>query len=105
MRTLHLGGAVLAATLVAATLALAAVHAAPQRETSGPTWEYLVVAGGHTNLEPTGSSSLRKAGSSGFEREAFPLESNMDKLGRAGWELVSVGGAPGEPVYYFKRPK
>ncbi|HKQ07361.1 MAG TPA: hypothetical protein VJ464_19705 [Blastocatellia bacterium] len=67
-------------------------------------WEYLVVTGPQTNLTPSGNSSLRKE-SVGFSREDFVVEQQMDKLGAKGWELVSVSGAPGGPVYYFKRRK
>jgi Icc-related predicted phosphoesterase len=67
-------------------------------------WEYLIVQGGTTNLSPSGSSSMRKEPNSAFNREAFPLEQNMDKLGAKGWELVSVTGNQ-DPVYFFKRRK
>lgn len=68
-------------------------------------WEYLVVSGGNVNLHPSGNSSMRKERDSGFAREAFVLEQNMDKLGVKGWELVSVEGSPGDPTLYFKRRK
>ncbi len=67
-------------------------------------WEYLVVTGPQSNLSPSGNSSLRKE-SVGFSREDFVVEQQMDKLGAKGWELVSVSGTPGGPVYYFKRRK
>ena len=108
MRQPLVAGAMLAATLVIAVYAVAADR--PRREAepnaaAGPRWEYLVVAGGRTNTQPTGNEALRKVTTAGFEHEAFALESNMDKLGSAGWELVGVGGGSGEPIYYFKRPK
>jgi hypothetical protein len=68
-------------------------------------WEYLVVAGGSTNLTSTSNLSLRKEPAGPFSREAFPLELNLDKLGAKGWELVTVSGSPADPVYYFKRRK
>jgi hypothetical protein len=71
---------------------------------AGEQWEYLVVAGGAVNLNPSDSATLRKAPGA-FTREAFPLEQNMDKLGANGWELVHVGGSPGDPTFYFKRRK
>jgi hypothetical protein len=71
---------------------------------SGSGWEYLVVQGGTVNLSPSESGSMRKEPGA-FNREAFPLEKNMDKLGAKGWELVSVAGPPGDPTYYFKRRK
>ena len=70
----------------------------------GEQWEYLVVAGGTVNLNPSDSATMRKAPGA-FNREAFPLEQNMDKLGAKGWELVHVGGVPGDPTFYFKRRK
>jgi hypothetical protein len=48
---------------------------------------------------------LRKETSGAFGREAFVLEQALDKLGAKGWELVSVSGSQGDPVYYFKRRK
>ena len=68
-------------------------------------WEYLVVAGGTTNLTSTPNLSLRKEATGAFSREAFPLELNLDKLGSKGWELVTVAGNPADPIYYFKRRK
>ncbi|MFY9609056.1 MAG: hypothetical protein WAU45_10650 [Blastocatellia bacterium] len=68
----------------------------------GEQWEYLVVAGGNVNLNPSDSATLRKMPGV-FNREAFPLQQNMDKLGAKGWELVSVSGSPGDPTFFFKR--
>jgi len=71
-------------------------------------WEYLIVAGGNANLSTEGNdqySSMRKVPDGSFNREWFPLERNLDKLGAKGWELVWVGGPPNGPVFYFKRPK
>ena len=101
---------ILALILLAAGLALMkparAQKASEQSEaTSAEQWEYLVVSGPQSNLSPSGNSSLRKEPSGGFGREGFVLEQQMDKLGAKGWELVSVTGPPGEPVYYFKRRK
>lgn len=70
----------------------------------GEQWEYLVVAGGNVNLNPSDSATLRKMPGV-FNREAFPLQQNMDKLGAKGWELVSVSGSPVDPTFYFKRRK
>jgi hypothetical protein len=68
-------------------------------------WEYLVLSGpASTNFEPTGNSEMRKQGGS-FAREGFVLESQLDKAGANGWELVSVVGAAQNPIYYFKRRK
>ena len=49
-------------------------------------WEYLIVAGGQTNLSSTSNTSLRKDTSGSFSREQFPVEQNLDKLGSKGWE-------------------
>jgi len=68
-------------------------------------WEYLVLQRpSSTNFEATGNSEMRKQDGS-FGREGFVLESQLDKAGRNGWELVSVAGLPADPVYYFKRRK
>ncbi len=70
-------------------------------------WEYLVVTGGSANLSTAGNENypnMRKQSDHPF-REFFPLERNLDKLGAKGWELVSVYGAPNDPVYFFKRLK
>lgn len=67
-------------------------------------WEYLVVQGGSTNLTPSDSGSMRKEPGA-FNRELFPLEKNLDKLGAKGWELVSVYESRGEPIFYLKRRK
>ena len=68
-------------------------------------WEYLALAGATTtNFTPTAYPSMRKE-ESGFAREGFVLEQHLDKLGAKGWELVSIGGPPTDPVYYFKRRK
>ena len=68
-------------------------------------WEYLVVTGANSNLTPSDNPRMRKDSSGAFAREAFVLEQNMDKLGAKGWQLVSVTGSQGDPVYYFKRRK
>jgi hypothetical protein len=69
-------------------------------------WEYLVVAGGTVNLSSSGiDSRMRKQPDDSFQREAYALERNFDKLGAKGWMLVAVHGAPQDPVFYFRRPK
>ena len=68
-------------------------------------WEYLVLAGpSSTNFDATGNSDMRKQQGS-FAREGFVLETQLDKEGAKGWELVSVAGLPQNPIYYFKRHK
>jgi hypothetical protein len=79
-------------------------HASASDTPPSDQWEYLVVAGGTTNLTPSDNATMRKAPGA-FNREAFPLEQNMDKLGAKGWELVAVSGPPGDPSFYFKRRK
>lgn len=71
---------------------------------AGEQWEYLVVQGGTTNLSSSTSATMRKENIGAF-RESFPLESNLDKLGEKGWELVTVYGTQADPVYFFKRRK
>jgi hypothetical protein len=76
----------------------------PTTVVAAEQWEYLIVIGGTVNLSPSESSTMRKDRNEAF-REFFPLETNMDKLGAKGWELVSVSGDPRNPTYYFKRHK
>jgi hypothetical protein len=74
--------------------------------TSRDQWEYLVVTSANRiNFSSTDNPSLRKETTGAFAREAFVLEQQMDKLGAKGWELVSLGGNPADPIYYFKRRK
>jgi hypothetical protein len=73
---------------------------------TGEQWEYLAIANAsRTNFSPTGNPNMRKAPRGAFGTEAFVLETQMDKLGAEGWELVSVTGAPNDPIFYFKRRK
>jgi len=95
---------VTAAIAVISTFGLAQSQASANDGPPAEQWEYLVVAGGTVNLNPSDSSTMRKAPGA-FSRENFPLEQNMDKLGAKGWELVTVTGAPADPVFYFKRRK
>lgn len=84
-------------------------EAADDRTSRAETqWEYLIVSRGSVNLSTSGNENypnMRKQPDDSFAREYFPLERNFDKLGAKGWELVSVHGAPNDPVYFFKRPK
>jgi hypothetical protein len=98
-----------ATALIAAIVAVEGVSGSGDRarSTDGPSgegWEYLVVQGGTVNLSPSDSGSQRKEPGA-FNRESFPLEKNLDKLGAKGWELVAVAGPPGDPVFYLKRKK
>ena len=86
------------------TLVLAQPRGGESEAVQGEQWEYLVVAGGSVNLNPTDSATLRKAPGA-FNREAFALEQNMDKVGAKGWELVQVTGSPADPTFFFKRRK
>jgi len=71
---------------------------------AGQRWEYLVVSNpAATNFSPTGNPDMRKEDAP--FREGFVLETQLDKLGARGWELVSVSGTPNSPVYYFRRAK
>ena len=73
---------------------------------SSDQWEYLIVANpANVNLTPTDNPSMRKE-PGGFAREDFVLEGNLDKLGRNGWELVTVTeSAKFGPSFIFKRRK
>jgi hypothetical protein len=76
----------------------------PEASQAGVGWEYLVVQGGTVNLSPSDGGTMRKEPGA-FTRESFPLEKNLDKLGEKGWELVTVGGSSGDPIFYLKRRK
>ncbi len=83
-------------------------HAKSEDKDDSPQWEYLVVAGGFSNLSTAGNDAypaMRKQTDASFAREFFPLERNLDKLGAKGWELVAIQGVTNEPIFYFKRPK
>ena len=69
-------------------------------------WEYLMVSEPQrTNLTASSNTGMRKESSSGFVREDYVTEQQMDKLGAKGWELVSVSPTPTGAVYIFKRHK
>jgi hypothetical protein len=99
----------LATAVIASIVAVEAssgliVESRTNEEQSGGGWEYLVVQGGTVNLSPSDGGTMRKEPGA-FSREFFPLERNLDKLGAKGWELVSVGGSSGDPIFYLKRRK
>jgi hypothetical protein len=99
----------MATIMIASVIALAAHSIYGERarandQDSSGGWEYLVVQGGTVNLSGGDGGSMRKADGA-FNRESYPLEKNMDKLGAKGWELVTVTGSPADPIYYFKRRK
>lgn len=103
--------AILTVLLSGAALALSGV-AIPRtnredgRANSGEQWEYLLVGNpGNVNFSPTDNPSMRKEPGS-FGREDFVLEGNLDKLGKNGWELVTVTESPRFGVtFVFKRRK
>lgn len=99
----------IAVVLIALVLAVASSLVFSARsnaadDQSGSGWEYLVVQGGTVNLTGSDGGSMRKEPGA-FSRESFPLEKNLDKLGAKGWELVTVGGSPSDPIFYLKRRK
>ena len=94
---------VIATVVAVGTRSVFGQHAKVDDDQGVGGWEYLVLQGGTVNFSPS-DSRLRKA-EAGFSREFFPLETNMDKLGAKGWELVAVTGSTGDPTYYFKRKK
>ncbi len=106
-RTLLISAAVILSVLVIA-LAAHSVYSerarADGQDGSGGGWEYLVGQGGTVNLSGMDGGSMRKEPGA-FSRESFPLERNLDKLGAKGWELVTVAGTPGDPIFYLKRRK
>ncbi len=96
------------AALLIVSVAFAVYGQRKEDSVAGAQWEYLVVAGGNSNLSTAGNENypnMRKQPDTSFARENFPLERNFDKLGAKGWELVAVHGLPNEPVYYFKRAR
>lgn len=98
---------VIALSLVAGVVAQRS-SSASKEPVAESQWEYLVVAGGSTNLSAEGlggTTRMRKQPDDSFAQEGYALERNMDKLGMQGWQLVAVHGMPNSPSYYFKRPK
>jgi hypothetical protein len=91
--------------LLLVTVAYARQRTTQNKETDKIVWEYLVLAGGRSNLSSTGNSKMAKLSLDSSFREHFPLEMNLDKLGAEGWELVTVTLVRDEPVYYLKRAK
>jgi hypothetical protein len=71
---------------------------------SGEQWEYLSVgSASNVNFIPSDSTSMRKEPGS-FGREDYVLEGNLDKLGKNGWELVTVTESPKLGLtFIFKR--
>ena len=67
-------------------------------------WEYLVIGGAsNVNFTPADNPSGRKE-SGAFAREDSVLEGHMDKLGKKGWELVTVTESPRlGATFIFKR--
>ena len=69
-------------------------------------WEYLMVSEPQrTNFTASENTGLRKEPNSGFNREDYVTEQQLDKLGAKGWELVNVAPAATGVVYFFKRHK
>ena len=63
-------------------------------------WEYRVLRINSTRPEEAGRTPRARSGAA---------ETQLNKLGEQGWELVTVrldGSAPAaSPIFYFKRPK
>lgn len=107
-RTLLFAGLAISAILLCLVVRVVAQRerGSSNESTAATQWEYLVVAGGTVNLNSEGlGSRTRKQPDDSFNREAYALERNFDKLGARGWELVSVSGPPNDPIFYFKRLK
>lgn len=97
---------VICITLVFASTGKSLRTEAEVQSASAVEWEYLIVAGGNVNLSASGNDDrLRKAPNGSFSQEFYPLSRNLDKLGREGWELVTVQGSSANPVFYLKRPR
>src|SRR5215470_6005788 len=107
-RHLLLSAAVVVTACTVTLLGLATSRTSGQSEpaSSSEHWEYLIVdGGGNVNFTPTDNPSMRKE-PGGFAREDFVLEGNLDKLGRKGWELVTVAESPRTGhTFIFKRRK
>lgn len=91
-------------------LGLAREQTPAKEDEASDQWEYLIVAGGNSNLSTLGNEqypSGRKQPDTSFGREFFPLERNFDKLGAKGWELTAVHETRSDPspIYFFKRRK
>ena len=103
-----LSAAVVLAASLGTVLALATAQATGQHQPASWSehWEYLSVdGGGNVNFTPTDNPSMRKEPDA-FGREDFVLEGNLDKLGKKGWELVTVTeSARTGPTFIFKRRK
>ncbi|MBE3597252.1 MAG: hypothetical protein IMX02_00035 [Limnochordaceae bacterium] len=81
-----------------------------QRSGYGPKWEYLVIATraefaiavSDVTMQPVVEEDIGLP----FAYEARMLESRLNHLGEAGWELVAViGTIDGDQEFVFKRPK
>lgn len=107
-RALLISSSVILVTLLLASTGKSLRTESESQAGAAVEWEYLIVAGGNTNLSASGNDQyprMRKAPDGSFTREQFPLERNLDKLGAQGWELVAVHGSTGDPVFYLKRPR
>jgi hypothetical protein len=106
-RTFLISASVVCLTLLIASTGKS-LRTEAESQAGGMEWEYLIVAGGSTNLSSAGNDQyprMRKAPDGSFTREQFPLARNLDKLGAEGWELVAVQGTGPETVFYLKRPR
>jgi hypothetical protein len=96
------------AAAVVTILTFAIPRASGQDRSVSPAeqWEYLIInGGGNVNFTSTDNTSMRKEPGA-FAHEDFPLEGNLDKLGKKGWELVTVTDSPRSGVtFIFKRRK
>jgi hypothetical protein len=103
-----LSAAVVLTASVVTFLGFGTSRTGAQSEPGSPSehWEYLIIdGGGNVNFTPTDNPSMRKEPGA-FAREDFALEGNLDKLGKKGWELVTVAESPRTGhTFIFKRRK
>lgn len=97
---------VLTACVVILGFGTSRTGAQSESASSSEHWEYLIIdGGGNVNFTPTDNPSMRKEPGA-FAREDFALEGNLDKLGKKGWELVTVAESPRTGhTFIFKRRK
>ncbi|MNX57950.1 hypothetical protein D3C86_887760 [compost metagenome] len=79
------------------------------RPAAADEWEYLVVSSGKVYFSSPSKQVVDASGSifaAPFSQEAVSTQSALDKLGKEGWELVTiVGQIGGDQEFILKRRK